>query len=272
MPLSHAAIFGEDDRLNYFEIQQPEISQAALSMPAMISKYRLELLEADTYLAHTEKNRFCSTEKFQKETHLSKCSGVLIAKNKILTAGHCIYPSDCPTTVFVFDYLKKSDQHRHITFKSKQIYQCKNIVAWKNASFRYDNLAEYAVVELDRDVEEPYRPIKIATTGVPPRGSPVFNLSYPAGLPLKLSSGLVRRTSTFKENIWLETNLDVAGGSSGSGLLNSNGELVGILLSGDPDLRSSKSCHEERRCKETGCIGTFGISIETLKPFILPHL
>ncbi|WP_374073676.1 serine protease [Bdellovibrio bacteriovorus] len=198
----------------------------------------------------------CPDEKFVKQQALGLCSGVLIAPNKVLTAGHCMQSKErCAGTKFMFGWnLQKSLTK---TVRDADVYHCKNVIEQK--THRAKGI-DYAIVELDRDVEN-VTPVKIAEEKTLGRGEEVVSLSYPLGIPLKKDIGKVAEYSPEKNLFKVE--VDTFAGSSGSPLFNTNNELIGILSTGMEDfleddifrIQTEGGCLNIHRCKNGQCFG-----------------
>ena len=153
---------------------------------------------------------FCPLRDFSSQGMAADCSGVLIASDLLLTAGHCVdSQAACSNSVWVFGYAVEGEEQRgqwHDDFffvDREQLYGCKEIVAksYRNRSFlnglRFlgplvasgDNLfdRDYALVRLEREVKG-RRPISLRTMGQPALDQGVFVIGHPRGLPLKISS------------------------------------------------------------------------------------
>lgn len=198
----------------------------------------------------------CTDEKFLKQPVLGFCSGVLVAPNKILTAGHCVNEKDiCKNTKFVFGWdLEKS---QNITISNSDVFHCKAILRQENNRSKG---IDYAIIELDRPVKG-VQPVVMAKEAPQKRGDLVLSLSYPMGLPLKQDIGKVLENS--EGSYTLKVEVDTFMGSSGSPLFNTQGELLGILSSGMEDfleddiyrVQTEGGCINFHRCKNGTCFG-----------------
>lgn len=161
----------------------------------------------------------CENERFQDQRVIGFCSGVLVAPNKVLTAAHCMQEaSRCEKGKFVFGATEGA--------QNLAIYSCKKVL-W------IDHTLDYAVVELDRNVDEVI-PAQIATTQSLSNGDTVLSMSYPLGLPLKQDLGKIQDAAPDKN--FFKVAVDTFSGSSGSPLFNRQGEVIGILSRGAEDI------------------------------------
>ncbi len=112
---------------------------------------------------------YCPSEKFTHLKQSAKCSGVLIAPDIVLTAGHCFAENtlaSCQSLKYVFDFLESN----HVSLnngleghlvRKKSVYTCKELLVRSfgilliNGVEQPDqNVPDYALVKLDRAVEK----------------------------------------------------------------------------------------------------------------------
>ncbi|OFZ21887.1 MAG: hypothetical protein A2X94_03000 [Bdellovibrionales bacterium GWB1_55_8] len=250
-----SVIYGEDSRLDYFEISNPRVRQLTDSVPAFFRASDFELtnqsarFSAPTYQKYQD---LCSDQPFLNQPTAAFCTGALIASDLVVTAGHCVKTDeDCHDTRLGFDYRMNSQQEAPQSIRLENLYSCKRIISRK--FFRTG--VDYAIIQLDRPVRG-RAPLKLNLSGSSMRlGSELFLLGYPVGLPVKLSDRA--RVRQMNAGFFI-TNADAFSGNSGSPVFNpSTLEIEGLLVRGDGDfdLDRSRSCFVERRCTETGCGG-----------------
>ncbi|WP_412469862.1 MULTISPECIES: trypsin-like serine peptidase [unclassified Halobacteriovorax] len=249
-------VYGEDNRLDQFEVTDQNKLDAQMSTLAMIPKSKLTKKTENTYLADDSKIELCDGERFNKQVDVADCSGFLVEKDNkqyVVTAGHCMTSkSDCYDNFWVFDYSKKSPKDDARTILEKNVYSCKRIVAQRLGRTSGE---DFAVIELNREVTD-RKPLDYRKRDEIQKGEQVYVIGHPSGLPSKVADGAFVR----KANEWFSfsTNLDTFSGNSGSAVFNEKTGLVeGILVRGDQDYNYNprKQCYEANNCHMNGCGG-----------------
>jgi hypothetical protein len=257
--------YGEDSRVDYFEITNSNIQQMADSTVMLVYSESLDPVGSKYYAnvkSWSQEENYCSDQRYALQPALGFCSGSLIAPDLVLTAGHCLSNFEsCQKTSFVFDFNVKSNHRKssaQFTFDRDSVYSCRELVYRANSQSM-----DFAVVRLDRPV--PHRaPLKMTSSRIK-ENSELFMLGYPMGIPLKYANDAnVRKvnTNTFT------TNLDAFGGNSGSPVFSRDtNELLGILVSGEDDTVYDKPnrCYRTKYCEEDGCRGETVMKITVLR-------
>ena len=118
-------IYGEDNRVEVSQTKNSLLRKAAYSTAAMIAREDLIPRQNETEITaplFKEIYRLCPNERFKDQPAASNCSGTLIEKDIILTAGHCFNEPglSCKGYSWVFDYMKSG---RYIV-SSSSVYKC----------------------------------------------------------------------------------------------------------------------------------------------------
>lgn len=205
----------------------------------------------------------CPGEPFLNQTTAAACSGVLIERRTLLTAGHCVQQETSSTpdvpklddVFFVFGFYADEKRPNGTTsFPPAQVYRAHRVISRK---FEESTGADYAVIELDRDVDPAVaEPVEADVTVSVAAGEGVYVVGYPNGLPVKYATGAKVRDVSKSE--YFVANLDTYGGNSGSGVYSArNHKLVGLLVRGENDfIRDDKMrCSRSFVCPTTGCKG-----------------
>lgn len=157
--------------------------------------------------------------------YVSTCSVTLIDSDLVALAGHCIadHPFSVPASSVTFDYEVNCDGTVEPAYDAV-FYKVIDLV-----KYRWSDGRDYAILQLRGAPPLPPVPVR---NGIPAVGDPVFSVHHPNGAVKKVSpsgSGTVPVQTT--GNL-IRVNLDVAGGSSGSGLFDLSGRLLGVLSAG----------------------------------------
>ena len=125
----------------------------------------------------------CKNERFSQQITLPRYTGFLVAKDLIVTAGHCVTSaSDCSNHKWVFDYTNDKEK-----IAKKDVYSCTKVMGQKLTAGIFAT-KDYAIVKLDRAVEG-RTPLKLKMKGNPKKGTEIAVIGHPSGLPLKISGG-----------------------------------------------------------------------------------
>ncbi|MFF0436562.1 trypsin-like peptidase domain-containing protein [Streptomyces sp. NPDC004327] len=162
---------------------------------------------------------------------LSTCSVTLIEPNVVLTAGHCLedVAAEAASASVTFDYATDCAGNRPPGYAAR----FHKVVKVLGHTYDPNTGVDYCLLQLK---------VPAAGLGIPPipvrpdlpvAGESVFGVHHPNGAVKKLSPphasfGALKTASPQA----LDVDFDVSGGSSGSGLFDSSGRIVGILSNG----------------------------------------
>lgn len=184
----------------------------------------------------------CSNERFSGNlASLHSCTGFLVEKDILVTAGHCIKTqSDCDKFAVAFGVssAKEDTDEGGFLIPTAAIYSCKKILkAYDEDDTNYD----YSVIQLDRKASARYV-FTLGDDSYLNYNSSVYMLGHPLGLPLTHTQP-APVTSIYSDYTF-KTTLDSFAGNSGSPVINAkNGNVVGILTGGQEDFpEEGKGC------------------------------
>nr|WP_161555935.1 trypsin-like peptidase domain-containing protein [Mangrovicoccus ximenensis] len=170
------------------------------------------------------------------EESVSTCSVTLIDSDLVATAAHCIadHPFEVPSSSVTFDYEVNCDG------SLVPAYDAVFHKVIRLVKYRYTDGRDYAILQLRG--APPVAPVPVLN-GYPGAGSPVFGIHHPNGAVKKISPSPAGTVPV--QNVsggMIHVDLDVSGGSSGSGLFDTAGRLLGVLSVGNAcDLYYSSS-------------------------------
>ncbi len=223
---SFITIYGADDRREIQEIQTPKVQEHAMSVAAIFGVHHLTP-DGDFYQPKTEtltqRFNFHPEERFSDQVAGATATAFVVGKRRIATAGHCVAPNGEGKILFAFGYRLMDDGRPRILIPRWHVYSCVRIV-----DRHLDPLgADWAVVEVDRDLHVPPLPIRRRPVVL---GEPVYYMGHPRGLPLK-HVGCAKVVDATPRGFFL-ADTDTFKGSSGSPVFDEHHEVVGIHVRG----------------------------------------
>jgi V8-like Glu-specific endopeptidase len=272
IPSSYSAIYEEDDRSLVFLSKDSftqKISQSVAAKlrtePKYLGQNEYQILSKP--LKDHIKN-LCKEEKFENVETLSNCTSFLVAKDLMLTAGHCLNnQKECEESTWFFsDELNPYEKDPIV--EHRNIYKCEKIISRiKNSISKND----YALFKLERQVIG-REPLKFRKKGKVTSKDSFLVLGHPTGLALIKTAGskVIENESEFLFRI----NSDTFGGNSGSPVFNQDTGLVeGILTDGDRDYKrnAKRGCMETYHCPASGCKGENVVRITNI-PELVPDM
>jgi hypothetical protein len=259
-------IYGEDNRMDLFEVTNPLLIKLARSTAAMVPARDLtktrDGFSSNLNITLEEGLNICPSENFSQQPILSECSGFLVSEDILVTAGHCFMGNKvkrCSDNVWVFDY--KMEDSRNINLENipnKNVYHCKKVI---KQVLNKDQ--DFAIIQLEKRVRGRV-PLKFRTSGKVSNNTELVVIGHPSMMPLKIADG--GKVLNNSNNYQFITSLDTFRGNSGSAVFDSKtGLLEGILVSGKTDYIPSRSddpesCKVVNICDDNGfnCLGTDG--------------
>lgn len=262
-PHNPKVIYGDDNRLDMVETLNPKHIELARSTAAQIDNKNLIRTSKNLFGIGKDNVRvvsrtlqqigICASERFSHQVAGARCSGFLVGKDLLVTAGHCIKTlEDCENYSWVFGYEVKTTADTTVTLPVENVFRCKEIIA---RSLDSGNQDDYALVRLEREVKNRH-PLNFRREGVIADNAGLFVIGHPIGLPTKVADGANVRNNQPEK--YFVANLDTYGGNSGSAVFNAEtNEVEGILVRGEDDFvyNPTMNCSESHRCANDACRG-----------------
>jgi hypothetical protein len=160
---------------------------------------------------------------------ISTCSVTLIDSDTVICAGHCHTPAEALTSSVTFDYQTDGSGNRPSGYNAK-FYKVKSVVR-----HRYEGYYDYSLLKLAE--APPGIPAIQMRPDIPAPGEQVFGVHHPNGAVKKLSirhPGFTTVLSSDQNAVTVPREFHVSGGSSGSGLFDTAGRIVGVCSYGTP--------------------------------------
>ncbi|MFA6030820.1 MAG: serine protease [Elusimicrobiota bacterium] len=251
--VSPDVIYGDDDRLDLWQVKNFRLKQLADSTVALFKAGDIQMSGGKaklTVASYAEELQLCKEEPFFDQVTGAFCSGSLVGPDLMMTAGHCVRTEDaCKGVRFVFGFGIKEQGVLPREVPASDVYSCAKIVG----RMEEGEGADYAIVKLDRKVTG-HKPLQLNRAGVVAKDTPLFVIGHPAGLPTKVAGGAKVRDAS-PEGFFV-ANLDTYGGNSGSAVFNATTGLVeGILVRGENDYVWKGGCRVSNKCPAEGCRG-----------------
>jgi hypothetical protein len=162
-------------------------------------------------------------------SNVSTCSVTLVDADKVITAGHCHTPAEALTSSITFDYQTDCAGNRPGGYNAR-FHKVK-----ASLEHRYDSGGDYSLLQLATSPAG--IPAIQMRHDVPAAGEQVFGVHHPNGAIKKLSlphPGFDTVLSSSAGAVNVHSTFHISGGSSGCGLFDAAGRIVGVLSNGDP--------------------------------------
>lgn len=230
-------IYGTDDRIE-LRAAPPRFREVAGAVVGLVPAENYEdLIDSPGSLAEFSADRvfgLCPEEFGANQPALARCTGVLIAPDIVLTAGHCFLPSDrCDRYVYMTGLALNADGD-NLDLERAEVRRCSTISARSEPTHELGASLDYALVRLEAPMRA--KPATLAHS-LPWVGQPLVAATHPLGLPLKLDMGasVLAIIDQPTAGAHFAADIDAFIGSSGGAVFDVEGKLVGLLVGGEGD-------------------------------------
>jgi hypothetical protein len=233
-------VYGEDRRVQYYEISDPALRTLVASTSiALVSQDNVRIVDGGVVLngpTWQAQDGLCADVTFGADPVVAYCSGVLIAPDLVLTAGHCLSAYDCTRMALVRNFRRSSGTDLE-TIGIDDLRFCGSVVAWNSGEDNADDRTDFAWIKLDHPLDSGQNDPRwvFLPEGARVDGTAVMSFGYGAGGPVKLDTGRISDARLASRDFLL-TNLDAFAGMSGAPILDQQDHLIGIDNRGAPDL------------------------------------
>lgn len=274
-PAGEKPIYGNDDRLDIWEVLDPDLLNLADSTVVFLNESAITdngdgtfTIDSTPTLA-TKIGNPCPDEPFLDQPAPGFCSGFLVGPDLIATAGHCITDhASCDSTYIVFGFDALDPFSVRTVVPDHDVFRCSDIVARRLDGGTGE---DWAVIQLDREVVC-HQPLDIRRSGKIPDNQALTVIGHPRGMPKKVAGNANVRDNTNQR--FFSANLDTYTGNSGSPVFNTHTRIVeGILVRGDADytVDVANNCRRSVVCADNGCRGE-SVTRTTLIDHLIPAL
>lgn len=240
------SVHGTDDRMETMDAPA-NLQHAAESVVALmkgVAKQADGSYKINPTFTVGKNLELCHEEPYSQQPIGAFCSGVLIAPDQILTAGHCVQGTQstqngtaCPVAVsYVFGFKQKADGTANLSFPASDVYKCKSIKFshFEQGPLDFANVRkdDFAIIQLDRPVIG-RTPLKLRSDGSPKTGDTLSVIGHPEGAPQKVAIKANATVGHYDPYI-LFSNVDVFPSNSGSPMINPTTlEVEGVVTGED---------------------------------------
>jgi hypothetical protein len=232
-------IYGNDDRKEYYQIDDAALqAYASRASIALVPKGAVSVVDGRIALSGPSwqsQDQLCPDVAFGTDPAIAFCSGVLVAPDLVLTAGHCLSERDCAGMALLRNFRRSSPGHIDpLTLDDMRF--CRTVLAWDSGEENTKDRTDFAWIELDDSFDVPEGDT-LAVLRLDPgvrTGQRILSFGYGGGGPVKLDTGTVSDARPGHGDFFF-TNLDAFSGMSGAPVLDEQLRVVGIDNRGAPD-------------------------------------
>lgn len=227
------------------------------SVAMIVEKEAIARISSDFFQLNTGAtlgNRYnlCDEEPFVKQIVVGVGTGFIIGEDIMMTAGH-VFERSLSDYVVVFGYkVINRLGTAETSIAVKDIYYPEAIT---------ENYREYDMVKFRVDRKFEYPPLQWENSSGIQKGSQVYMIGYPCGLPQKLA--INSDVYNNEDRHFFYSYLDSYQGNSGSPVFNyQTHKIIGVLVSGHMDYEYAGNCYRSIIYEPTDCPGEKAMRVE----------
>jgi V8-like Glu-specific endopeptidase len=245
-PQDEKIIYDNDGRREFYEVHSSVQELVSQSIVVLIPKYALDCngddCEVGVGMTYGEARDLCDGETYEDQPIGGFCSGTLVGRDRVVSAGHCFTEStSCSGTYLVFNFHYTSSGNLAPISKSRDVYECRRVFA----ELEDEGTKDWSLIQLDREVDDSHSPVTISSDHSVAANDQLVLIGFPSGLPCKIDATAI---ATATEDWGFYSIMDSFGGNSGSGVFKlSSLEMIGILVRGNQDFEDNGDCSVESR-------------------------
>ena len=245
-------VYGKDDRKDLFTVENTRTRRQSLGIPTTDLDHQLEnarsvccivnqknkvtpIPNTSKSLIEPSKYNVCGSENFAGQPVISQCTGFIVSKDIIATAGHCIKDdASAKNSVFIFDFRMPSEgslPSDELIIDNGRIFRGVELLGRQEVSGGLD----WALVRVDREITG-RKVLELRTNASISNNSGVYTIGHPCGLPAKIADNAQVLYNSSPE--FFVADLDTYGGNSGSPVFSAiTHQVEGILVRGGQDFQ-----------------------------------
>lgn len=256
-----ATVYGTDDRMEEYEVTDPNLRAAGSAVALLIRRADLIDLGDGTFQVAAQSfawwyqrldplgtgHALCPDEPFGDQPSVGTCAVFLVASDLVATAGHCVACDRATDWVVLFDFVMEDARTAVARFHADQIYDVAEVIGY------HVGYPDWGLMRLDRNVVG-RTPLPLRRAGQVADEQRLVVIGHPWGLPRKYDAGATVQQNT--EPTFFQANLDTYQGNSGSPVINLDSmQVEGIVCRGMDDFVEdvAMGCDRSWVCPDSGC-------------------
>lgn len=231
-------------------------SQYEIAKKATVAIIRKENLFEKNLFVLKDLYRYCTSQPFTEQKIWAGCSGTLVAKDVVLTAGHCVRNlADCENLSFALDF-DTSSAIDEIRSNKNKLFSCKKII-YSSKPVPKTQLKDWALIQLTKPVLD--RPHIELYPPQAPATADIVALGHPMGIAKKISTGFIHQDDNAyniqnPKSPFYKSRFLTPAGLSGGGVYSADFKFFGIVVRGGAAYESDDGrCIVPTECTAQSC-------------------